>query len=226
MIGTFGLPCHGVSGFGSPESQAPGSLAGRERGSRRGLMEPRGWFCRTPKLLCSGTGRHPVSVYQALGGIVRVPGTVVQDCAWGRGASKRNGQRPWPQDLTDQGASHTPASLQACRTIGGRCPAGVDMCGLKYDLGLGLSEPHRWLGGQSWPADPGPQHHVHCFLPPNRGSLCVCVCIRQSLGGKCGAGGPGGAAFRGWAPAGSRQGLGGRVPPWSPRRPRPSSLVL
>lgn len=106
----------------------------------------------------------------------------VQDCVWGTGASKRNGQRPWPQDLTDQMALHTPASLQACRTIGGRCPAGVDMCRLEYDPGLGLSEPHRWLGEQSWPADPGPQHHVHCFLPPDRGSLCVCVAGRVWAG--------------------------------------------
>lgn len=51
MMGTFRLLCHGVSGFGSPESQAPGSWAGRERGPRCGLTEPQGWFCPTPKLV-------------------------------------------------------------------------------------------------------------------------------------------------------------------------------
>lgn len=181
-MGTFRLLCHGVSGFGSPESQAPGSWAGRERGPRCGLTEPRGWFCPTPKLLCSGTGHHPARFTKPLVGQSGCQTLWVQDCVWGTGASKRNGQRPWLQDLTDQMALHTPASLQACRTIGGRCPAGVDMCQLEYDPGLGLSEPHRWLGEQSWPADPGPQHHVHCFLPPDRGSLCVCVAGRVWAG--------------------------------------------
>lgn len=95
LMGTFRLLCHGVSGFGSPESQAPGSWAGRERGPRCGLTEPRGWFCPTPKLLCSGTGHHPASVYQALGGIVRVPGTVGTRLCLGHGGI----QEEWAEAL-------------------------------------------------------------------------------------------------------------------------------